>query len=164
MQKIKIMITICLLSLLSITPVMVHANEYEKNEDLNTQEDFSDLEEKGLRFEYINEDEFNLYIPSMLVNEEEMKIIMEQQANPNMRVDGWAIVSIAGTVCWLVSLPFEDFDPCSYIVQESIKLMSTGKPGLNGKYKVSYTYVPGCEPIHSGPCNSGYYKASYSKV
>ena len=42
------------------------------------------------------------------------------------------------------------------------------KKGLNGKYKVTYTYVPGrvpgCEPIHSGPCNAGYYKASYSRI
>lgn len=51
------------------------------------------------------------------------------------------------------------------MIQQLLKQLSSGKPGLNGKYRVTYIYVPGrvpgCVPIHSGACNSGYYKASY---
>ena len=60
-------------------------------------------------------------------------------------------------------------DICGHLVRQSINLLkTTGKPLPNGKYKVTYTYVsgrvPGCEPIHSGVCNSGYWKITYQKI
>lgn len=144
----------------------VSANEENLNKLDNAK--YLELEDKGLSFEYIDENTFELYIPSFMADEQQMKQIIDQQSNPKARIGGWAIVEIAGSICWLLTLPVKGFDPCGYIVQQSLKGLATGKPALSGKYKVTYSYVPGnipgCEPMHSGPCNSGYYVASFSKV
>lgn len=139
---ILVIISVCLAIFISTNTQQIQANN---NISSNQNYDFSDLEKQGLSFNYINENEFTINIPRGF----------------------WTIIGIVGTSCWLIET-VTTFDACQYMVQQSLRLMATGKKGLNGKYKVTYTYVPGrvpgCEPIHSGPCNAGYYKASYSRI
>lgn len=105
-------------------------------------------------------------IPVLMVNKEKMDKIIKSQNNPKVR-GVWAFIGIAGTSCWLIET-VTTFDACQYMVQQSLRLLSTSKPALNGKYKITYTYAPGrnpeCQPIYAGTCNSGYYKASYVRI
>ena len=145
---ILVIISVCLAIFISTNTQQIQANN---NISSNQNYDFSDLEKQGLSFNYINENEFTINIPVSMVKTRGF----------------WTIIGIVGTSCWLIET-VTTFDACQYMVQQSLRLMATGKKGLNGKYKVTYTYVPGrvpgCEPIHSGPCNAGYYKASYSRI
>lgn len=160
---ILVIISVCLAIFISTNTQQIQANN---NISSNQNYDFSDLEKQGLSFNYINENEFTINIPVSMVNKEKIDSIIESQNNPKTR-GFWTIIGIVGTSCWLIET-VTTFDACQYMVQQSLRIMATGKKGLNGKYKVTYTYVPGrvpgCEPIHSGPCNAGYYKASYSRI
>ena len=160
---------LCLFTgILSINLISTPAQNLQaKNSNPITQNyDFSSLEKQGLSFDYINDNEFTINIPVSMVNKEEMDKRIKSQSNPNAR-GIWTIIGIVGTSSWIVET-VTTFDACQYMVQQLLRLMSTGKPALKGKYRVTYTYVPGrvpgCEPIHSGPCNSGYYKASYVRI
>mgnify|MGYP000069651057 CR=1 FL=1 len=70
-----------------------------------------------------------------MVNKEKIDSIIESQNNPKTR-GFWTIIGIVGTSCWLIET-VTTFDACQYMVQQSLRLMATGKKGLNGKYKVN---------------------------
>lgn len=74
----------------------------------------------------------------------------------------WAVISTTMTACTIFEWTFGP-NPCEIAYKYLLRLLGTG--ATTGKYVVNGTYhpgyIPGCEPRHSSPCNSGYYEYSF---
>lgn len=121
----------------------------------------------GWDFRYVSETDFEIIVPYKSGESKSSGSYEESITRIQPR-------SISGVAAWIfgtcqVVQWVSDKDVCGYLVRQSLNLLkTTGKPLPNGKYKVTYTYVPGrvpgCEPMHSGPCNSGHWKINYHKI
>lgn len=115
--------------------------------------------------EYLDTGDFAVVVPSEIV---EKNLGTYGFSDINAYEEGktrsgvWAVIAVTLGACQIINYA-TDFDPCDAAVKY---LMNGNKP--SGKYKVTRQWiaghVPGCEPEHSGTCNSGYYKYNFQKI
>ncbi len=138
---------------------------------ISSEDEFDESKYTGWNFYYTSESDFEIIIPSNSEQSVQPKIINNSEINilfTRERISKSGIISIIDGICNVIE-KVTGQDICGYIVRQSLNLLkTTGKALPNGKYRVTYTYVPGripgCQPIHSGVRNSGYWKASYTKI
>lgn len=119
--------------------------------------------------EYKDTGDFEIFIPSETVEKNllahgfrNMEDFASAQTSIGTRIGFFGVISIVLGGCQVIEYA-TDFDPCKAAVKYLIKGNSP-----SGKYKVTREWisghVPGCEPAHSGGCNSGYFKYNFKKI
>lgn len=114
----------------------------------------------------LNEDEFNILIPAYQ-SDMENEILSQTGSSIQPRALTWfavakVIVDVLGYCALIETYSSTGVNPCKI----ALDYLFPYKP--KGTYIVSAKYVPGrvpgCEPAHSGPCNSGYYEYQLGKL
>lgn len=143
-------------SLKRCNPIIISENDIKNGDEYS-----------GWDFRYVSETDFEIIVPYESGETKSSGSYEESIARIQPRSISAIATWIFGT-CQVVQW-VSNKDVCGYLIRQSLNLLkTTRKPLPNGKYKVTYTYVkartPGCEPIHSGPCNTGYWKITYHKI
>lgn len=113
----------------------------------------------------VGAEEFKVLVPAYQ-SEQEAELLMDTGSSIQPR--GWikvakVVIGVVLTTCSVIeTYVVEGFNPCKIVWD----YLFPKKPS-DGTYIISAQYipgkVPGCVPINSGPCNSGYYEYTFSK-
>lgn len=170
MKKIILSVITCALASISFS-ASCSANAEEVSKSCSpiivSENNIQDDDYIGWDFHYISDTDFEIIVPYGEGGNKTSGSYEESITRIETRSASGVAAWVFGT-CQVIQW-VSNKDICGYLVRQSINLLkTTGKPLPNGKYKVTYTYVsgrvPGCKPIHSGVCNSGYWKITYQKI
>lgn len=92
----------------------------------------------------------------------ELSIFLNKRQKREITIAG--VFTVVTKACCVIQA-INNFDSCAWAIKN---IRNSLKSAPNGKYKVTGKFIkghiPNCQPMHSYPCNAGYWKYSFQKI